>query len=510
MYNIQDTMKKITSENFERNKRIITREFGSLNYIDKDNNSLYHLFITAYSPFGCKSYAIDTLLNFNIDPNAKNKNGDTFIHYALKNAVDMRDITIALSDAKICGFDVNAKNDVGYTVLHDALIYVRGVEELTKFIYALYNVDFDFNATDSRGDDFISFVQKRDHFTELSKSILCQMITTHGKEYEKLRCGITDGIIPVKKVDFKFGEVLNYKYYKKEPAIGRDDEVRKLIVSLATDKKLPLLIGPSGVGKTAIADELAYRIVNGNVPDSLKDKLICEVYLSSILSDTHYRGDFEHNMQELLQFAKKNKAIFFFDEIHSIYGAGASEKDNTDAASILKTYIDRCNLSLFGATTKVEYDQYMAHDALKRRFEIIKVDELDNTRLYDVICKEFGYLAEEKKIDICDMIKDNYDAIIKILIELTKDINRNLNDKIYNPDLVISLIDRAFAYAEVDNEHLLELKHLILGIEDNERLKESARNNAICILNNIVPNKSTLVKSRIIDINSYKKEHVLV
>ena len=156
---------------------------------------------------------------------------------------------------------------------------------------------------------------------------------------------------------FQEQDFLNYKEYKESPAIGRDKEINKIIISLATEKKLPLLVGPSGVGKTSIVDELAYRIINDDVPSFLKGKIIYEVHMSNILAGTKYRGDFENNMKEVINFAIKNNAILFIDEFHMVFGAGANEKDNTDAASILKTFIDRYNLKVIGATTEVEYEE---------------------------------------------------------------------------------------------------------------------------------------------------------
>lgn len=506
MKSLQDTLMYITTNNSEKNKKILCKEYGTLHYKDQNDNSLYHLIITCHTGSSMKSYAIETLFKNDIDLNHKNKDGDTFIHYALKNNVDICDITFILKDAMNYGFNINATNNCDYTILHNAILFIKKQEDLLKFTYTLSTLGFDFNVVDSMGANLHAFINDQEHLNELTKSNLRRMVASNGKSY-------TDFFDNTKKnerkASMKYGSILNYKDYQFEPALGREKEVSKLIISLATDKKLPLLVGSSGVGKTTIVDELVYQIKNDNVPNFLKDKTIYEVHMSSLLAGTKYRGDFENNMKEIMEYAIKNNAVLFIDEFHMVFGAGASEHDKSDAASILKTYIDRYGLKVIGATTDFEYEEYMSHDALKRRFDVIKVKELDKARLADIAINTFNNLSQKRNIILNQYFSDNIDVIIDILLELTKDNNRKYDDKIYNPDLLISIIERAFAYALVEDDCEFDIKHLILSIEDAERLYDYSKEVAIHNLNNIGANNN-LVKNKVIDFNEYRKEHVLV
>lgn len=510
MRNLQDALMRITSENHEKNKKILCKEFGSLEYTDGCGNTLYHLIINCYTSFAAKTYAIETLINYIPNYlNNKNTDGDTFIHYAIKNYVDMRDVVFILNAAQVHGFDVNAKNNNGYSLLHIAILFIKRQEDLLKFTHALINLDFNLDVLDPIGMNLISFIDEQYHLNETVKSNLKRMITSKGKDYRLISTKSVENTTNNHKATNKYGTVLNYKDYPYRPAIGRENEVNKIIISLATDKKLPLLVGPSGVGKTTIVDELAYQIKNNGVPNFLRDKKIYEVHMSNLLAGTKYRGDFENNMREVMEYAKAYNAILFIDEFHMVFGAGASENDKTDAAGMLKSYIDRYGIKIIGATTEAEYEAYMAHDALKRRFEVIRVRELSDNKLSDIAINTINNLSEKSKIDLSDYFYNNMEQIINILLELTRDKHRRYDDKLYNPDLLISIIDRAFAYSLVEDDNEVDVKHLILAIEDCERIYDHSKEVAIYNLNNMSMNES-LVKSKIIDLNQYKKEHALV
>ena len=147
----------------------------------------------------------------------------------------------------------------------------------------------------------------------------------------------------------------------------------------------------------------------------------------------------------------------------------------------------------------------MAHDALKRRFEVIKVDELADKKLQNVVLYTFENLAERKEVTISNEVRDHLDEIVQILIDLTKDKNRKYDDKIYNPDLVISIINRAFAYILVNDDMELMLKHVVMGIEDSERLYPSAKEIAIKNINLLTTKAKTLKREKVIEFSSYKK-----
>ena len=479
----------------DRNKKIFIKEFGTLNYIDEEGNSLYHLIITSNASSEGILYAICMLFDNNIDPNIRNKYGDTFMHIAFRGNADIKDIIYLLNYAiQRKNFNINVKNNCYYSILQMAIVTAKKPEDILKIATVLKDNNFDFN------QNIREFVVD----SNLSQVMKNNIINTFEKNQNE-KHSITKSKINYQIKDTKYGTILNYKEYKESPAIGRDKEINKIIISLATEKKLPLLVGPSGVGKTSIIDELAYRIINDDVPSFLKDKIIYEVHMSNILAGTKYRGDFENNMKEVINFAIKNNAILFIDEFHMVFGAGANEKDNTDAASILKTFIDRYNLKVIGATTEVEYEEFMVQDALKRRFDVIKVEELDDNKLYDIVFTSLENFADKRNIEISEYFIDNIDTIINILLDLTKNKNRRYDDKVYNPDLLISIIDRAIAYALVEDTQELDIRHLILSIDDSERLYSSAKEIAIKNLNNLKNINITTNNNNIIDFNSYKK-----
>ena len=503
MHNLQDALMNITSGNHVKNKKILCKEYVTLEYIDSYGNSLYHLIINCYTSFSAKTFALETLMHYvPAYINHKNKDGDTFIHSAIKNNIDTRDIIFILNEARNNGFIMNSKNNDNQTILHTAILYMNNAENLLKFTYALINLGFDLS-----GYDFKGVINQQEHLDVNIKDSLIRMIETGAKDSKKTNDKKNTNATYKENPTMKFGTILNYKDYPDHPALGREKEVNKVIISLATNKKLPLLVGPSGVGKTAIVDELAYLIKNDTVPNFLKNKLIYEVYVDSLLRGTKYRGDFEANLNDVTQFAKRNNTILFIDEFHKVFGAGASENDKSDAADFLKKHIDRDGIKIIGATTEAEYQEYMANDALKRRFEVIRVKELDDYKLYTIAVAIINNLSKEKQIVISDYFYNNMNRIINILLELTKDKNRRYDDKIYNPDLLISIIDRAFAYSIVENDHCMDVKHLILSVEDSERLYDYSKNIAIQKLNNMGIQKD-LEKNRVIDFNQYKKEHI--
>jgi len=241
----------------------------------------------------------------------------------------------------------------------------------------------------------------------------------------------------------KYGRniIEDVKNGKIDPVIGRDEEIRSItrILSRKT-KNNPVLIGEPGVGKTAIVEGLALRIVKGDVPSSLKNKIIWELDMASLIAGAKYRGEFEERLKNVLQEVKKSEGeiIMFIDEIHTIVGSGNME-GAMDTSNILKPMLARGEIHLIGATTLNEYRKYIEKDgALERRFQKIKVSE---PTVEDTITILRG-LKERFEIHHGVNIKDN------ALIAAATMSNRYITDR-YLPDKAIDLIDEACATIRV-------------------------------------------------------------
>lgn len=221
---------------------------------------------------------------------------------------------------------------------------------------------------------------------------------------------------------------------KIDPVIGRQKEIERVIQILSRrTKNNPCLIGEPGVGKTAIAEGLALKIVSGEVPELLKDKKIYSLDLTGMVAGTKYRGDFEERIKKVIDEVKNaNDVILFIDEVHTLIGAGSAE-GAADAANILKPSLARGELQIIGATTIEEYRKHIEKDAaLERRFQPVMVDEP----------------SQEEAIEILKGIKDKYEAHHKVKItdeaieSAVKLSTRYIGDR-YLPDKAIDLIDEA-------------------------------------------------------------------
>ena len=256
---------------------------------------------------------------------------------------------------------------------------------------------------------------------------------------------------------------------KMDPVIGRDEEIRNItrVLSRKT-KNNPVLIGEPGVGKTAIVEGLAERIVKGDVPNSLKNKTIWELDMASLIAGAKYRGEFEERLKKVLNEVKKSEGeiIMFIDEIHTIVGAGNSE-GGMDTSNILKPMLARGEIKVIGATTLNEYRKYIEKDgALERRFQKVKVSE---PSIIDTITILRG-LKERFEIHHGVTIQD------RTLVTAVNLSNRYITDR-YLPDKAIDLIDEACATIRVQldsvPEELDNLEREIMRLEvEREALKK--------------------------------------
>ncbi len=253
---------------------------------------------------------------------------------------------------------------------------------------------------------------------------------------------------------------------KLDPIIGRDDVIERIIQILSRrTKNNPCLIGEPGVGKTAIAEGLAQKIVSGQVPEILKNKTIISLDLSSMVAGAKYRGEFEERLKGAMEEIRKSgNIILFIDEIHTIIGAGAAE-GAIDAANILKPALARGEIQIIGATTLEEYRKYIEKDAaLERRFQSIILDEPDYAETLKILEGIRDKYEAHHRVKICDSALD---AAIKMSV-------RYIPDR-FLPDKAIDLIDEAASKIRIKSLTAPpDIKSLEAELEGLKQEKEAA------------------------------------
>jgi ATP-dependent Clp protease ATP-binding subunit ClpB len=262
---------------------------------------------------------------------------------------------------------------------------------------------------------------------------------------------------------------------KLDPVIGRDEEIRRILQILSRrTKNNPVLIGEPGVGKTAIAEGIAHRIINGDVPENLKSKQIYSLDMGALIAGAKYKGEFEERLKSVVKevIGSDGEIVMFIDEIHTLVGAGASE-GAMDAANILKPALARGELRAIGATTLKEYQKYFEKDkALERRFQIVMVNEPDTLDAISIL----RGLKERYESHHQVRIKD--DAIIAA-VELSQ---RYITDR-FLPDKAIDLIDESASKLRLEINSLPEeldeierrIKHLEIEREAIKREKDKQK-----------------------------------
>ena len=266
---------------------------------------------------------------------------------------------------------------------------------------------------------------------------------------------------------------------KLDPVIGRDEEIRRVLQILSRrTKNNPILIGEPGVGKTAIAEGLAYRIVRGDVPDNLRSKQVYSLDMGALIAGAKYKGEFEERLKSVVSEVSRSEGeiILFIDEIHTLVGAGKSD-GAMDAANILKPALARGELRSIGATTLDEYQKYFEKDkALERRFQMVMVDEPDELSTISILRGIKEKYEHHHKVRIQD------DAIIAA-VRLS---DRYITDR-FLPDKAIDLMDEAAARLRMQMDSLPEdldeiarrIKQLEIEREAIKREGDSEKNESL-------------------------------
>ena len=244
-----------------------------------------------------------------------------------------------------------------------------------------------------------------------------------------------------------YGENFTEKEYITNPAIGRDEQIKQLVLILLTPDKSAILTGKPGVGKTAIVEGLAYRIKIGNIPNVLKDYTIIKVNTSSLLGLDPVTG--ESRIQILLDELKSyHNLILFIDEIHTLMG---SKGESLDFANMFKPGLDRGDIKVIGATTTEEYERYILRDkAFVRRFQQVEVSEPTQEETVSIL---LGTLPKIEKRTGAKMLYSPFiqQRIMAFITEITSEYKRIYEIGSRYPDIALTMIQQAFSYAIFDN-----------------------------------------------------------
>jgi ATP-dependent Clp protease ATP-binding subunit ClpB len=274
---------------------------------------------------------------------------------------------------------------------------------------------------------------------------------------------------------------------KLDPVIGRDDEIRRVLQILSRrTKNNPVLIGEPGVGKTAIAEGLAHRIIRGDVPENLKTKVIYSLDMGALIAGAKYKGEFEERLKAVVKevIGSDGEVVLFIDEIHTLVGAGRSE-GAMDAANILKPALARGELRSIGATTLAEYQKYIETDkALERRFQKVMVEEPDTQEAISIL------RGLKEKYEVHHQVRIKDEAIIAS-VEMSQ---RYINDR-FLPDKAIDLLDEAASKLRLEMnsvpEDLDELNRKIMQLEiEREAIKRENDPTKLSRLNEDIANLS--------------------
>ena len=267
----------------------------------------------------------------------------------------------------------------------------------------------------------------------------------------------------------RYGEVLTDKEYITNPAIARDDELKKLMMVLLTPEKSGLLVGKPGIGKTAIVEGLSYLIQKNEVPDALKGfrvvKINAPVLLGKIVTDNREELVINLFIKELEQM---DKTILFIDEVHTLIGS--KEGGPMDLANILKPSLDRGTVKAIGATTTIEYEQYIIRDrAFLRRFEKIDVEEPDEKTTVEILVKSLP------KIEKQTGIKFKYgsymtELLIESIVSATSEYKRIYGLAAMYPDVAFSVLAGAFSQALFQNHHEVDITDVYNAIKTSKRI----------------------------------------
>lgn len=277
----------------------------------------------------------------------------------------------------------------------------------------------------------------------------------------------------------RYGDNFTSKTYITNPAIGREEELKKLILVLLTPDKSAILTGKPGIGKTAIVEGLAYKIQKEEVPDALKGYEIVKIDTQALVGTIKDTGD--TRVQALIDEIKtKEKFILFVDEIHTLIN---SNSDNAlDFANMFKTGLGRGDIKVIGATTSNEYERYILKDkAFVRRFTKIEVEEPDREMTIKIL---MGTLPKIEKNMNAKLAYTSFiqEKIMAFIVDITKEFNRVYETEGRYPDIALTLLTQAFSEAVFDNKQIVTIEHIEKAIKNSTAIYPDVINKGIVSL----------------------------
>ena len=272
----------------------------------------------------------------------------------------------------------------------------------------------------------------------------------------------------------KYGQNLVAKEYITDPAIGRDKEIKELILILLTPEKSALLVGKAGIGKTAIVEGLAYRIKNNMVPNALFGYDLYKINTTSLIGEYNIDNKAESRVDLLVkELEKREKTIVFIDETHLL--VKSESQAGMDFANIFKAGLDRGTIKMIGATTTEEYEHFILKDrAFLRRFQKVEVLEADRDTTIKILMGTIPKYEKQMnlKIPYTDFIKEK---LMAFLVDMTDEYKRVYEISSRYPDICLTILSNAFTYALFENQKEVRVKHFYYAIRDARNIYEDSK-----------------------------------
>lgn len=272
----------------------------------------------------------------------------------------------------------------------------------------------------------------------------------------------------------RYGQNLVAKEYITDPAIGRDKEIKELILILLTPEKSALLVGKAGIGKTAIVEGLAYRIKNNMVPNALFGYDLYKINTTSLIGEYNIDNQAESRVDLLVkELEKREKTIVFIDETHLL--VKSESQAGMDFANIFKAGLDRGTIKMIGATTTEEYEHFILKDrAFLRRFQKVDVLEADRDTTIKILMGTIPKYEKQMnlKIPYTDFIKEK---LMAFLVDMTDEYKRVYEISSRYPDICLTILSNAFTYALFENQKEVRVKHFYYAIRDARNIYEDSK-----------------------------------